>query len=142
MEDFEINLNSDFGKRVLKRLDEERIIWLVTVRSDLTPQPSPVWFWWNGKTILIFSRPNKPKLRNIIENEKVALHFDSDGRGGDIVIFNGKAEIVEDIPPANEVSAYLRKYREGLKRINMSPENFTKSYSIPILVKLYNLRGH
>lgn len=142
MEDFEINLNSDFGKRVLKRLDEERIIWLVTVRSDLTPQPSPVWFWWNGKTILIFSRPNKPKLRNIIENEKVALHFDSDGRGGDIVIFNGKAVIVEDIPPANEVSAYLRKYREGLKRINMTPENFTKSYSIPILVKLYNLRGH
>jgi PPOX class probable F420-dependent enzyme len=142
MEDFDINLESEFGKRVLRRLNEERIVWLVTMRSDMTPQPSPVWFWWTGDNIFIFSQPDKPKLRNILENEKVALHFDGDGQGGDIVILNGKAEIAEDILPANEVPAYIRKYREGLKRINMTPEIFAKSYSIPIRVKLYNLRGH
>lgn len=142
MYDFDIDLNSEFGKRVLRRLDEDRIIWLVTIRGDMTPQPSPVWFFWNGETILIFSRPDKPKIRNIIENQNVALHFDSDGLGGDIVILNGKAEIAEVIPPPNEVSAYIRKYQDGLKRINMTPENFGKSYSVPIRIKPYNLRGH
>lgn len=142
MEDFYIDHKTEFGKRVLRRLEEERIIWLVTLRGDMTPQPSPVWFWWNGESLLIFSQPGKPKVRNIMENYKVALHFDSDGRGGDIVILNGTAEIVEDSLPANDVSAYIRKYQEGLKRINMTSESFTSSYSIPIRVKLYSLRGH
>jgi hypothetical protein len=33
-----------FGARVARRLQEERIIWLTTVRSNGTPQRSPVWF--------------------------------------------------------------------------------------------------
>ncbi|MFQ5612516.1 MAG: hypothetical protein ACE5H9_10325 [Anaerolineae bacterium] len=41
---FEIDLSTEFGLRVARRLREERIIWLTTLRADQTPQPSPVWF--------------------------------------------------------------------------------------------------
>jgi PPOX class probable F420-dependent enzyme len=51
-----IDLTSTFGKRVARRLEEERIIWLTTVDSNGNPQPRPVWFLWDGKTILVFSR--------------------------------------------------------------------------------------
>src|SRR5919202_4432924 len=102
---------TEFGARVARRLREETLIWLTTVRADGTPQPSPVWFLWDGQTILIFSQPNKPKLRNIAANPRVALHLESNG-GGDVVIFNGEAAIVGDAPQELEIAAYVAKCRE------------------------------
>jgi PPOX class probable F420-dependent enzyme len=104
-----IDLSSDFGIRVARRLDQELIIWLTTVRSDGTPQPSPVWFLWVDQTVLIYSQPNKQKLRNIAQNSKVALNFNSDQTGGAIAIITGTAQIDPQAPPADQISAYLEK---------------------------------
>ena len=57
----ELDLNTEFGARVERRLREEIVIWLTTVRTDLTPQPSLVWFLWDAETMLIYSKPNTPK---------------------------------------------------------------------------------
>jgi PPOX class probable F420-dependent enzyme len=133
---------TEFGKRVLKRLDREWIIWLVTVRADGTPQPSPVWFIWEQQSFLVYSQPDTPKLRNIERNPKVALHFDGDGRGGDIVTFSGEAEVAPDAPPADQVPAYVAKYDEAIKRIGMNPEYFAKGYSVAIRIRPTLLRGH
>lgn len=134
--------SNEFGARVARRLREERIIWLVTIDSNQTPQPSPVWFYWDGESFLIYSRPDQPKLRNIADNPKVALHFDGDGRGSDIVIFTGEAHIDESAPPANEVAEYSAKYHDGIMRIKMTPDSFARAYSIAIRVKPTKLRGH
>jgi len=45
-----LDLTSAFGERVARRLREERLIWLVTIDSSGLPQPSPVWFWWDGES--------------------------------------------------------------------------------------------
>jgi hypothetical protein len=37
-----IDLTSEFGQHVAKRLVKEQVIWLTTVSSDGTPQPNPV----------------------------------------------------------------------------------------------------
>ena len=37
-----IDTMTEFGARVERRLREEPVIWLTTVRDDLLPQPSPV----------------------------------------------------------------------------------------------------
>ncbi|HVF88762.1 MAG TPA: TIGR03667 family PPOX class F420-dependent oxidoreductase [Blastocatellia bacterium] len=137
-----LDLSTEFGAHVAGRLDKERIIWLVSVGADLTPQPSPVWFVWDGEQFLIYSRPGAPKLRNIARNPKVALHFDGDGIGGDIVIFTGEARIDESAPPANEVARYVERYREGFTRIQMTPESFALAYSVAIRVRPSKLRGH
>jgi PPOX class probable F420-dependent enzyme len=137
-----LDLTTEFGRRVARRLEEEPVIWLTTVGHDLSPQPRPVWFWWDSESFLIYSRPNTHKLRHIARNPKVALNLDGDGRGGDIVVFTGEAQVAQDIPPADQVLAYVKKYREGFARLQMSPEEFAASYSVPVRVRPISLRGH
>lgn len=134
--------STEFGARVARRLSEERIIWLVTLDQNQTPQPSPVWFHWDGETFLIYSRPDQPKIRNIEHNSQVALHFDGDGRGGDIIVFTGEAHIDEKAPSANEVAEYSAKYHDGFMRIKMTADSFAAAYSVAIRVKPTRMRGH
>lgn len=138
----QIDTTTDFGKRVERRLRDEQIIWLTTAGQDGTPQPSPVWFLWEGEAALIFSKPNTPKLRNIARNAKVSLHFDSDGRGGNIVVLTGEARIVEPTPTVDEVPAYVTKYAEGIKRMGSTPEQMAAEYSQAIRVTPTDVRGH
>ncbi len=137
----QIDTSTEFGARVARRLRDERVIWLTTVRDDGTPEPSPVWFLWDGSTFLIYSQPDKPKLRNIARDPKVALHFNSDPEGDDVAIFTGEAKIDAGVPPATQVPDYLAKYRQGIRNIGMTPDSFAQSYAVPIRVKPTKLRG-
>jgi PPOX class probable F420-dependent enzyme len=137
-----IDLTSEFGARVARRLEKEPIIWMTTIGPDGTPQPVPVWFLWIDEAFLIYSRPDKPKLRNIQHNPKVALNFDGDGGGGDIIVFNGEAAIDPHAPPSNELPAYQEKYRERIAGIGMTPETFARGYSVAVRVKPTKIRGH
>ena len=137
-----IDLTSDFGRRVGNRLRDEWIIWLTTTGTDLTPQPRPVWFYWDGEDFLIYTRPETHKLRHIAERPAVSLNLDSDGRGGDIVVFTGRARIEVGASPADEVPAFIEKYKVGLQRLNLTPEVFTQRYQVAIRVTPENLRGH
>jgi PPOX class probable F420-dependent enzyme len=134
--------STEFGAHVGRRLRKEHLMWLTTVRADGTPQPTLVWFLWETDTFLIYSQPNKPKLHNIEQNPKVALNFNSDDQGGDMIIFNGEARIVTDVPPAHEHAAYLEKYRDGIAGIGLAPESFAQAYSVAIRVVPRVLRGH
>jgi PPOX class probable F420-dependent enzyme len=137
-----IDTTSEFGKRAARRLKEDLIYWLVTTDPDGTPEPSPVWALWDGETFLIYSQPDTPKLRNVASRSRVALHLDGDGQGGDIVIVTGDARIDRDAPPADRVPEYIAKYREGLRRIGMTPESFARAYSVPVRITPRRLRGH
>src|ERR1700730_1561104 len=108
-----LDLNSDFGARVARRLRDDLVIWLVTGGRSGVPQPSLIWFYWDGEQILLFSQPHKPKLRHIAQNPHVALHLDSDGRGGDVVVIIGLAEVLPAAPTA-ETGALLEKYRQTI----------------------------
>ena len=137
-----IDFSTDFGQRVQRRLNEERIIWLTTVSGSSTPQPRPVWFYWDGETFLIYSRQDTFKEIHIRSNSQVALNFDGDGMGGDIVVFTGTATIAEEAPPADQVQEYVDKYEEGFRRLGMTKEVFASTYSLPIRVEPDMLRGH
>ena len=138
----QIDTSTEFGARVARRLDEEYIAWLTTVGADGTPQPSPIWYLWDGETFLIYSQPNTPKLRHIAANPRVSINLDGDGKGGDIIIFTGDAQIDESAPPAHQHDAYAQRYAEGFRRINKTPEQFAAVYSVPIRVRPTRLRGH
>jgi PPOX class probable F420-dependent enzyme len=133
---------TEFGARVERRLRNDPLIWLTTVRPNSIPEPSPVWFLWNGETFLIYSRPNTPKLRNITHNPIVALNLDGDGRGGDIVVVTGEARLAPELPPAQLVPEFVAKYSWGFQRIRMTAEQFGATYSAAILVAPTRLRGH
>lgn len=137
-----LDLTTEFGERVSRRLGEEEIIWLTTVGADGTPQPSPVWFLWDGETILIYSRDNAPKIKNIARNPRVALSLNTDPLGEDVVILIGDARVDQDAPSALALPEYLLKYRDGIERIGMTPENFAAAYSVALRVTPTKLRGY
>jgi PPOX class probable F420-dependent enzyme len=137
-----IDLSTAFGKRVARRLVEERIAWLTTVDGSGMPQPRPVWFLWDGETFLIYSRPGTQKLKHIAQRPQVALNLDGDGLGGDIIVFTGRAELDPQAPPADQMPAYVEKYQPGFARIGMTATQFARSYSVPLRMTPSKLRGH
>lgn len=137
-----LDTSTEFGKRAERRLQEERIIWLVTVRRDGMPQPLPVWFLWEDDTVLIFTQPGTQKITNLEQNPKAALHLDGDGRGGDIIVLEGEAQLLNGEFTATDVAAYIEKYREGFKRVGTTSEGFARSYSVPIRFYIGRIRGH
>ena len=129
-----LDTTTEAGGRAERRLHEEEIAWLTTVRVDGQPQSVPVWFLWDGQTFLIYSQPDRQKLRNISRNPRVDLNLNSNAYGGDIVRVEGMAEIVEDAPSANEVPEYVEKYRAAIARIGFDPDSFARAYSVPLRV--------
>lgn len=133
--------STPFGARVEQRLNDELIIWLVTAGKDGTPQPNPVWFLREGDTLLIYSRPATPKLYNIARNPNVALHFNTDSHGDDVVVLNGTAAIIEAPAPSSDVPAYQAKYGAGIASLGMTPQSFAESYSAALRVTITKVRG-
>ena len=137
-----IDLNSNFGKVVQTHLNEEYVIWLTTVDSHGMPQPRPVWFIWEEDSFLIFSQAKASKLLHIKKNPNVALNFNTDETGDQLVIvFTGEAFIDTKSPVAHQVAAYIEKYRNGIAGLPMTPEEFSRDYSVPIRIRPAKVRG-
>ncbi|MFC8527870.1 TIGR03667 family PPOX class F420-dependent oxidoreductase [Nocardia sp. NPDC057227] len=136
-----VDTDTEFGARVAERLASDQIAWLTTVGPSGTPQPNPVWFLWSDGTLLIFSRPDQAKIRNIRRNPRISVHFNSTETGGDVVVFTGTAHI-EEVPPGDaETGALLAKYEEGLGSLNLTGAEFTATYSAAIRIVPDRLRG-
>lgn len=133
-----IDRDTHLGAAATARLDSTAV-WLTTVDPEGIPQPTPVWFLWTGEEVLIFSEPRKAKLRNIRNNPGVSLNFDGNGRGGDVVVLTGLAEIGE--ATAGELATYDEKYAADIRRIGLTPEGFHARYSVPVRVRPGKLRG-
>lgn len=133
-----------FGERVARRLREEPIVWLTTVDAKGTPQPAPVWFWWDESTssFLIYSRNDAKRLAHLQENGRVALNFDGNGSGGDIIVITGQAQVSTNEPRADEMPAFAEKYREFVMRMSMDPAQFAELYSVALRVYPSVVRGH
>jgi PPOX class probable F420-dependent enzyme len=138
---FALDTSTPFGQRAERRLREDRLAWLTTVAADGTPQPVPVWFLWEGgDSILLYSKPDTAKLRNIAARPRVSLHLDGNGQGGDIVVLLGAAAESDDAP-ASDVPAYVEKYGAFIARNSWTPESFAADYSVPLRITVTGLRG-
>ncbi len=129
-----LDTTTEAGGRAERRLREEEIAWLATVRSDGQPQSVPVWFFWDGEGFLVYSQPGRQKLRNIERDPRVGLNLNSNAQGGDVVRVEGTAEILAGAPPATEVPEYVEKYRDAIARIGFDPDGFARAYSVAIRV--------
>ena len=129
-----------FGRRAQRRLKSEFVVWLTSIDDLGRPQPRPVWFHWDGANLLIYSQPKTGKVRQIAARPHVAMHFNADEHGSDVVVLLGEARLVNRVPPDRR-KAYLRKYRTAISDLEMTPDSFMEDYSVPILVSPTALRG-
>ena len=124
----------DDHARARRRLDSELIAWMTTVHPDGRPQTSPVWFLVERDEVLVYSA-DTVRVRNIGANPAVAMNLDGNGRGGDIVTWEGSARVVPGEPPASANEAYVTKYQAAMERNGWSPERFSELYPIAIRVR-------
>ena len=134
--------DTEFGARVARHLTDDVVAWLTLVDASGTPQPAPVWFLWDGTSILVYSQGHAKRLAHLRANSRVALHFDGNGTGGDIVVLTGEAEIAPDEPPVPQNPDYLAKYGDRIRAGWQTAENFASTYSVPLRIRPDRLRGH
>ena len=136
-----IDPSTEKGSKVASWLQDDLVAWLVTVAADGTPVPTPVWFWWDDETLLVYSQPDKPKLRHIAANPRVALALAFDEVGDLRAVLTGDAEVDASAPAAFELPAYIDKYRGEIARLGSNPEEFSGAYSVPIRIRPTRVRS-
>ncbi len=136
--------STPFGERVARRLHNDRLIWFTTVDAKGTPQPTPVWFLWDDETstILMYSRADARRLAHVQQNPRIALNFDGNGYGGDIIVITGKARISSDDPPADKLPTYVEKYSDFIATRYETPEKFAAIYPVALRIQPIAIRGH
>ncbi len=117
-----------------QRLRTDEVIWLNSVRPDGRPHSVVVWFLWNDDSILIFSQPDKQKVRNLRNNPNVVLALDNTNNGDDPITIEGTATLLPHGEVDATLSAYVEKYAEGLKGLNMTVEQMAQSFSQAIRI--------
>ncbi|WP_197088783.1 TIGR03667 family PPOX class F420-dependent oxidoreductase [Cellulosimicrobium funkei] len=138
-----IDTTSDLGSRAASRLRDEPVLWFVSVDPHDAPQPTPVWFLWDGADeVVVKSQPRTAKLRNVRGNARVAVHLNSTRSGDDVVVLTGTAAIDDVGLSPDERTAYDAKYAEGIRGLGMTADGFHEDYSVTVRVRLERLRGY
>jgi len=102
--------------KILKLLDQHRIMTVATVRPDGWPQATTVGYVNKGLTLYFLCAPESQKARNLARDDRVSLTIDHDT--ADLMAITGlsmaaRARAVTDPAEANEVLRLLpKKYPE------------------------------
>ena len=117
------------ASRIHRFLETEPVVWVSTVRPDGTPHLVPIWFWWDGEAMLVFSKPDAQKVRNLRANPSVMLALGDAEADFDVGLLEGRAELLDrptsDVLPAG----HLAKYAAQLRAIGVTPEAYAEAYS-------------
>ena len=138
-----LDLESKFGLVVKEHLENEYFVWLTTVDAKGAPQPRPVWFIWEDESFVIFSEPSTYKVKHLMNNPRVSLHFNTkDSKGEEhIIVLIGDASFDTDTLPPHKLPAYFEKYNTGFDELELTPEGFSNKYSTAIRIKPSEVRG-
>ena len=136
-----IDPKTENGARVETALREDVVAWLITVSADGTPVPTPVWFWWDGESVLVYSQRDKPKLRHIAANPNVAFAMRTDELGDRIIVLTGQAKVDPSAPSAHRLGEYVDKYATLIERLGADPVSFAAEYAVPIRIQPERVRA-
>jgi PPOX class probable F420-dependent enzyme len=126
---------------IRERLDDAVIVWLTTVSATGQPQSSPVWFIVQDDELLVYSRADAPRLRNIALNPRIAVNLDSARDGDDYVTIEAEARVDPEAPPAPRVPEYLAKYRRRIESYGWTPEGFARDYPVALRLRPTRVRA-
>jgi PPOX class probable F420-dependent enzyme len=116
-------------------LRTESVLWLSTVGPNGAPHLVPIWFSWDGDSVLIASKPHARKVANLRANPSVMLALGEPDDDFDVGMIQGVAELADrpaaDILPAS----HLAKYRTRMAAIGLTPAEFLATYSQVIRIR-------
>ncbi|HEX6508496.1 MAG TPA: pyridoxamine 5'-phosphate oxidase family protein [Chloroflexota bacterium] len=79
-----------------------RSLWISTTRPDGRPHAMPVWFTWDGRMLYFATHETSQKAKNLAWQPEVVIHL---GDGDDVVVLEGRTEIVTDRRELESVNA-------------------------------------
>lgn len=118
----------------MRHLRDDVVGWITTVDAGGRPQSSVVSFLWDEETILFYSKPDTPKLRNIAGNPRVSFHLNCDRYGDHTVTIEGRAAVDESTPATNRHPEYRAKYRGPLEHWGMDEAETAAAFSVPVRI--------
>jgi PPOX class probable F420-dependent enzyme len=121
--------------RIERMLRTEHVLWLSTVGAAGRPHLVPIWFSWDGETVLIASKPGARKVRDIRHNPAVMLALGEPDDDFDVGMLEGVAELVDRPSAAVLPAGHFAKYRGRMAAIGLSVEEFLATYSQVIRVR-------
>ncbi|HYI67310.1 MAG TPA: pyridoxamine 5'-phosphate oxidase family protein [Candidatus Limnocylindrales bacterium] len=123
-------------------LRDDPVVWLSSVQSDGRPHLVPVWFHWDGEQIVAFSKPRARKVDNLRDEPRVMLAVGMPGPDFEVELIEATAEL-PDTPAADVMPAgFGAKYRELLRRANLTVQRFAEVYSQPIVLRPTRFLGY
>ena len=125
---------------VARRLDQDLILWITSVRADGQPQSAPVWYVREGDEIWIWSMEGQ-RITNLGQNPKVSVHLNDDGRGDSIVTIEGEATIERSAGPGSAHAEFARRYQPMLDSYQHNWEWFDRGYPAPIRIRPTRIRA-
>ena len=118
------------------------VLWLSSVGADGRPHVVPAWFVWDGERIVLFSKPNARKLRNLRCEPRAMVAIDGAGPHFDVTLIEAQAEMPCGSAAKLMPRAFAAKYRPLLRRSGLSLERFTEVYSQPIVLRPTRFLGY
>ena len=116
------------------RLRAEPILWLSSVRPDGRPHLVPIWFLWDGASVLLFGKPDSQKVRNLRHSPRVAFALDTADDGEDVVLLEGLANLLPAGAASPTQPEYAAKYAALFVRIGSSPERMAAEFTQAIRI--------
>jgi PPOX class probable F420-dependent enzyme len=121
--------------RIDRMLRSESVVWLSTVGADGQPHLVPIWFSWDGDTVLIASKPHARKVANLRANPAVMLALGEPDDDFDVGMIEGVAELPTETATELLPAGHLAKYRTQMTAIGLTPDEFLRTYSQVIRIR-------
>ena len=116
-------------------LGRESVAWIATVRPDGRPHVVPLWFLWDGESILVFSKAEAQKVRNLRHDRRVMVAVGAPGLETPAGLLEAVAELDPVATRADLPSGFVAKYRARLTELGLSGEAFAQVYPQPIRIR-------
>jgi len=127
--------------RVRRFLETEPVVWLATVRPDGRPHIIPVWYWWDGSELLVFSKPDAVKVGNLRADPHLMLAVGDAESDFDVGLVEACAELLAMAAPVP--ARMFDKYAPWMSEIGLDRATFIAVYSQAIrIVPTRFLRWH
>lgn len=122
------------ARRVLPMLAEERVVWLSTVRPDGTPHLVPTWFLWDGEALLVWSKPNAVKVRNLRANARLMVAVGDPRADFNVGLIEAGATLAE--PATTPIpAAFFAKYAAELAAAGLDDATFRQTYTQAVRIQ-------
>lgn len=123
-------------------LRDDPVVWLSSVQADGRPHLVPVWFHWDGEQIVAFSKPRARKVDNLRDEPRVMLAVGTPGPDFQVELIEATAELPDSAAADVMPAGFGAKYRELLRRANLTVQRFAEVYSQPIVLRPTRFLGY